>query len=317
MFPDDDETTEEGQEELRRREPEEPTEEREEREDAPEDNEPEVRIREENGRTSVEMQPSRKDKRARQRREEAEAHFKEFSRPLNDKLEQMVSTIGQLAASMRQGGQSQAQERRQGGDEQDDFDRIMKEQEIILRQVRTPGLSEEQVKELTDRYKKLNRELLEGTADRRVKAALKEFKPAQGPDTHEAMLRAKYADVFGNDNARDYAWALFLQMRAKAAGKPFDVAEAHEKALSDAAYEFGLRRRQAPAPSKAQQARFGGTRADATERSAGKPRHDLTREERTMAREMFSRQKDWSDEKKFSEWAKRMEKTGYWEGKDE
>jgi len=314
MVPAEDETQEQGQEELRRREPEEPTDEREE---ATEENEPEVRVREENGRTSVEMEPSRKEKRARQRREEAEAHFKEFSKPINDRIEQMLATVGQLAASIQQGRQQPAPERRQDKEESDDFDRIIKEQELILRQIRTPGLTEAQVNELQTRYYKLNRELVEGTADRRVKAALKDFKPAQGPDPHEAHIKAKYADVFGNDNARDYAWALFLQMRAKSAGKPFDVAEAHEKALSEAAYEFNLRRRPAPAPSKAQQARFGGNRSDASEKSSGKPRHELTREEKTMAREMFSRQDDWSDEKKFSEWAKRMEKTGYWENKDE
>lgn len=309
---------------LRRRPPEEIEETP---EGAPDDNEPDLEVNtDEHGTTTVQSSGLTKAQRREQKfKERFGNHFKEFAGPLEQQLAQQSRTIGELAALLRQNHQQQQQapapRTQEQQNEEDFYDQITKKQELILAQARTPGLSSQQQELLTKEFHRLQRELLNTHTESAIKKALKDYRPPEQMNPHVAMLQAKYGDVFANDAARNWAWRNFQNMRDEAVlagNQAFDVAKAHEDSLTEAAYKFGLRKRPASIPSKAQRARFGGSTASNSEPAKGGGfMRELTKEEKEVALMTFKSRPDMTEAQKYVAFAKRLQKAGYFDKDDD
>ena len=264
-------------------------------ESTPQDDQPEVTVRaNENGEHVVDVPTeSRSDRRKRQRMEEMGGLVDSKLKPLMDLLQQQRQMPVQQQPVFQQPQAAPKDENRE---------KIRKlasrQKEIVAHMSRTNDL--EELNKLEEEWEDIDVEKIDIRAGRLI--------PKQAaPEPPEfVILRTEFPDVLnaGPDVTR-YASSIFNQeeIKARRAGKPFNVMDIHRKALNQAAKEFGIRSDPSPKPSETQRRRFGGAGPASTggngSTAASRP---LNAAEKKMALARYG--KGNSPEKAYELWAK-------------
>jgi len=219
-------------------------------EPTPQDDQPEVTVRaDDNGQHMVETsQESRADKRKRQRMEEMGGLVDSKLKPLMDLLQQ------QRQMPVQQQPVFQQQQTAPRDETKDEWMKHSRRQEEIV-------TSMANAKD-TATIERLRNEWHDEEFEKTNLVAKKHIPKATPQEPPEfVILRTEFPDVLsaGPDVTR-YASSIFNQeeIKARRAGKPFNVMDIHRKALAQAAKEFGIRSDPSPKPSETQRRRFGG-----------------------------------------------------------
>ena len=265
-------------------------------EPTPQDDKPEVTVRaDENGQHVVDVPTeSRGERRKRQRMEEMGGLVDSKLKPLMELLQQ------QRQAPVQQPVFQQPAPAAPQDETKNEWLKHSRRQEQIV--------SEMANSKDTATIEKLRNEWHDEEFEKTNIVARKHIPKAQPQEPPEfVILRTEFPDVLnaGPDVTR-YASSIFNQeeIKARRAGKPFNVMDIHRKALNQAAKEFGIRSADpSPKPSETQRARFGGAGPASTggngSVAASRP---LNAAEKKMALARYG--KGNSPEKAYELWAK-------------
>jgi hypothetical protein len=259
--------------------------------DGDDDQGPDVEVsKNESGQHVVSGQLDGKSRRERRQEEQAERIRKaieEQNRPFHERLSQFERTIQNLGQLLQQQRPSQGPYVPPGtppADADEWTAKTERQEELIesMRNAKTP----EALQKHRGEYLRLEKEKQVLVAEQVAKKSQEAFAKANPPqESYEVRtLKQEFADVLGDDSAREYAWGLFQQTRAKAnrERRVFNEFEGHRASLTQAAHDLGIRQRPSARPSDAQRARFSSPTPNSTSSSGGFSR-PLTKVEERVA----------------------------------
>ena len=262
----------------------------------PQDDKPEVTVRaDEHGQHVVDVPTeSRGERRKRQRMEEMGGLVDSKLKPLMELLQQQRQAPVQQPVFQHPAPAATVDEAKA------EYRKHMRRQEEIV-----TAMANAKDKETIDRL----REEWEDVDFEKNKTLIGRHIPKPTPQEPPefVILRTEFPDVLnaGPDVTR-YASSIFNQeeIKARRAGKPFNVMDIHRKALTQAAKEFGIRSADpSPKPSDTQRARFGGAGPASTGGNSGvAASRPLNAAEKKMALARYG--KGNTPEKAYELWAK-------------
>lgn len=286
------------------KEREEEVEEQEGQEVSPEDNQPEVSVEDKGGEQVVDVRPSRKERRERERADEIRKLIEESQKPLRDQLA-MMAQMSRQAPTTVVAAPAVAPAPAGANPE---WKRLVKEQERIVsltHAATTPAEIQNLNDEWHDTEYRKNRIVADEAANEKVKRFREENPPAENP-VHK-LVRSEFQDVMNDGpDATAYASSLFTQEKIKAFRdkRPFDDMATHRKVLQQTAEDFGLRQKPLPPRNAAQQGRFASISPSGTGTGGPAPTRALTKEEKQMA--IARAEKGTQPAKAYADWAKEM-----------
>ncbi len=251
----------------------------------PEEQERPSTTTEDDGSVSVKL-PTRKEE-----REARKASFR-ADRDKDGELERLKSEresdrreLQELRGMvMRQSSQQAPQSSGlQAGDPyREEMESIRSEQEHLAGILRGGQIPETESKRIRDRFYSLEGRREEMFAER-VQARVQRNAPAPAADPIEVLVRTEFEDVMQHPQASQYARGVYMQLRSE--GKPETLATVRE-AFTKGAERFRLRQAAVPAPSPAQQQRYGAVSAQAGARQIPTEMR-LTRDQQRMAQAAY------------------------------
>jgi hypothetical protein len=274
-------------------------------EGTPEDDQPEVLVKDSGGGEQV-VEVARESRKERRQREQADITRKiieEAQKPLLDQLamlarqQPVVQQFVQPPAAIPTGGSDP------------EWRKLVQEQTRIVSLVRA-STDPTEIKRLEDEWHDAEYKKGELIASKTTERAQQKFRRDNPPpeDPVHKIVRSEFQDVltYGPD-ATEYASALFKQekIRAFREKRSFDEMATHRKVLTQTAEEFGLRPKALPVRNPAQQGRFSSLSASSTGSGAtGGPPRALTKAEKSMARAFAG--PDMPEQKAYESWSKMM-----------
>ena len=219
--------------------------------------EPKVKIKpEEDGGVTVEL-----PRRSRtERRNNRVSRYTDEVKKLREENERVTRHLAELTAHVtRQQQQPYYQPQRQDADPyEQEVGHIRSEMETIQTALRSGAVQNPtDIERARQRFYALDtrlRDLSDERIEKRVLERMRKEHAVRDGEHEEAVLKAEFPDVIQHQQAMQYARGEYFRLVAK--GKPPTLATTREAMLA-AAHEFGLRQRQLPAPTPAQQQRYG------------------------------------------------------------
>jgi hypothetical protein len=228
--------------------------------DKPTKPEPEVvKENEEDGSVTVGERPTRKERRGGRQADEV-AKWREKAQDLE---RQVAQTRDEMQRELQRVHQRIAQPQAGADPYEARIDSIHQEQESIQATFRGGNVDQATAERLRQRFYDLNREERGIERKRMREEVLNEVRPAlqQRPgDGEEAIIRAEFPDVVGNQKALRYALGEYHRLTAE--DEPATLATTR-KAMQAAVKRFNLRPEQAPAVPGPVQQRYGAVSAQA------------------------------------------------------
>jgi hypothetical protein len=228
---------------------------------------------------------SRRERRQEEQAERIRKAIEEQNRPFSEKLTQFERTIQNLGALLQQRQPATAAPAGVASADSDEWMSKTERQEELIESMRSARDPETLAKHRKE-YLRLERDkqvLIAEQAARKHQEAYARANPPQ--ETYEVRtLKQEFADILGDDSAREYAWGLFQQARARAnrERKPLNEFETHRACLTQAGRDLGIRQAPSPRPSDAQRARFASPIPNSTGSGGGFSR-PLTKIEERVA----------------------------------
>ena len=257
----------------------------------------------------VVVRPSRKERRSERG---YKVRFEEATRAKDEELAKMRRELDEMrgmTVQMQRQVQSQAQPAN-GRDVhplRPVMDRFWDHQVQIQKQMYSASTEEER-KQLYEQWKDIEFE--------RRKEEMKYYlaqsaqtQPRNAPDPHVAaedvILRSEYPKVWANQQALQYAAAVFNQMKVRAqhTGSNESLLDLQRQALQTAAQTYGID--STPPPSQGVQARFGAVSNQAGGTRAGAGEVRLSADQQRLARALYPQE---SDAVAFAKWANLWQK---------
>jgi hypothetical protein len=219
-----------------------------------------VRENEEDGSVTVSSErPTRKERRGGRQADEV-AKWREQAQGLERQLQQ---TREEMQREIQRVHQRIAQPQAGADPYESRIDSIHQEQESIQATFRSGNVDQATAERLRQRFYDLNREE-RGIERKRIREeVMREVQPAiqQRPgDGEEAIIRAEFPDVVGNQKALRYALGEYHRLTAE--DEPATLATTR-KAMQAAIKRFNLRPETAPAVPAPVQQRYGAVSAQA------------------------------------------------------
>lgn len=215
---------------------------------------------EEDGTVTVaDERPSRKDRRGGRQADEVR-RWREEADTLRRQLEE---TRQQTQQELQRVHQRISQPQQQQDPFRSRLEGIRNEQESIQAQIRAGQITADDAKRLRERFYQLDderEELRDQRSLQRARQLVQQETQASAGQGEEAIIRAEFPDVIGNQSALRYAMGEYHRLTAK--GEPATLATTR-KAMSEALKAFNLRPEAPPAVSPAQQQRFGAINGQA------------------------------------------------------
>lgn len=231
------------------------------------------------------------------RKERREEHREE--RQSREEVAHLRQQMAALQAQVAQARQVQQYQPQQTEDPYEaELGRIRTQQETIQTALRAGAVTDSgEVERLRRQFYDLDGAAKRIDRERTKREVLEEVRRENGNragDYEEATLRNEYPDVIANPAAMRWAMGAYYQKVAE--GHPQTVITSRQ-AMQEAAVKYGLRQTAIPAPSQAQQQRFGGVSGQAGGRSSSNEiRLDGNQRKMAMAR--------WPREEEHSAYAK-------------
>jgi hypothetical protein len=252
----------------------------------PEDDQPEISVKNnDGGEPVVEVQrETRKERRERESADRTRKLIEEAQKPLRDQLALMAQMSQR---PVQQAQQQQAQEPAKAGADPA-WRKIVSEQSRIVSLVRA-SQDPAEIKRLEDEWHDAEYRKGQIIASKEANSVRDQFRRDNPPaeDPVHRLARTEFADVLGyGPDATNYAGALFTQekIRAFRDKRPFDEMATHRAVLAKTAEDFYLRPKALPSRNPVQQGRFSSLSASSTGNgSNGGPTRALTKDEKKMA----------------------------------
>jgi hypothetical protein len=255
--------------------------------EAPDDNEPDVKVEQnDKGESVVSGEPglTRGQRRARERQRERDERAAADKRR-DDELSAMRRTIDNLVPALvnRPAPVPVAPETK-GNPE---WRKRANRQEEIVSLMSSPTVARDvaALEKLREEWHQLDEEKATIAAKSAFEPELAKIRNQQPQESMEyTQLRSEFRDVLGDADARDLAASYFNKaaVLARREKKPFNIMEGHRAAMTQAAQELGIRTAPSPTPSEAQRGRFTGVGPGATKGGGGFSR-PLTPQEENVA----------------------------------
>ncbi len=252
-----------------------------------EDAEDKASVEPEEGGVKVKLAGTRRERREEYRRErESRSTYTEELRRANersDRFERELSEMRQLLS--RQLAQPRESPQQQGGDPYTrEIENIRQEQESIQLAMRSGAItSQGELEGMRKRFYALEerrQDLRDERLERRISGRIPQPQPEGAHE--EAVLRAEFPKVVANQQAMAYAMGIYYQLKAELPYGEQPTIETSREAMRRAAERFNLAAVSRPAPTAAQQARYGAVPAQAGTRSASRVMR-LNRDQMKMA----------------------------------
>lgn len=225
-----------------------------------------------------------KDEPRKTRRERREEHREE--RQSHQELLALRQQVAALHAEVQRRQQPAYQQPPQHEDPYEaEISRIRTQQETIQTALRTGAVQDaaevERLRrsfyDLDGNAKRIERERIK----REVLEEVSQRNSNRAGDYEEATLRNEYPDVVSHPSAMRWAMGQYYQLIAE--GHPQTVITSR-RAMQMSAEKYGLRQPAIPAPTAAQQARYGGVSGQASMRASNEIRLDGNQKKMAMAR---------------------------------
>lgn len=272
-----------------------------------------VRTKPDGGAEADVHQESRRERLARQRREEQDQAIERAVAPLRDMNQNLTRMMQDLHGRL---GQAQAPVAKPAAsaDDDDEYTRLSMEMEEVIVQANAEkaagSLTPERSKAIKTKYYKLEKQRAAIVA----KSELSNYRPPQGPSFVDQQLQLEYPDVYGNEEANELAktWTRAEMQERKARGKPptrSEWLEICKKNMKRAGEVYGIIKPTTPEPSNGERQRFSGVGAH-SRGGAGKTTRQLSAIDREAAAAMFP---DDSESVQIEKFVRHAESTGYFD----
>ena len=282
------------------------------------DDQPDVEVVEKDGKTEVRTTgESRRQRLARERREETQRTIDAAVTPFREQLKAMQQMHQDLLNRFTQQPQVQ-QQQPQVNEAKKKFRDIVSRQEAVIERIRREGprMSEEGRQRLKDEYYDLEEEKVTLKADQIASERISKYRPPEQASPYVQRLQMDHPDEWGNERAREYAarYAMNKVAELEASGTPPAEIQAKMRSIHDEAFERAgqvvLGKRKIATPSDGQRQRFAGTSASGRSNGSAMNRQ-LTEQERGLA--IGSKQDSETEEQAIARWTKTAVANGLWE----
>lgn len=271
-----------------------------------------VRTKPDGGAEADVHQESRRERLARQRREEQDQAIERAVGPLREMNQRLTTMMQDLHGRL---AQPQAPVQKQPSvDDDDEYTRLSMEMEEVIVQANAEkaagNLTPERSKAIKSKYYKLEKQRAAIVA----KSELSNYRPPQGPSFVDQQLQMAYPDVYGHRDANAlairYAEAEIGERTARGkAPSPSERLEIAKNCMKRAGEVWGILKPATPEPSQGERQRFSGVGAH-SRGGAGKTTRQLSSIDREAAAAMFP---DDPENVQIEKFVRHAESTGYFD----